>query len=114
MFSDIVKYMLTQSQQRRVLRKLRGSIPRTKNDDYKQVSILNVYDKLVGGQTKRSGRAVVSLCPFHGENNPSFAMYEDTNSYFCFACGEKGSAIDLIMFINNCSFSEAVEIAKNL
>jgi len=110
----IVKYMLTQSQQRRVLRKLRRSIPGVKNNEYKKVSILNVYDKLIGGKTKKSARATLALCPFHEENNPSFAMYEDTNSYFCFACGEKGSAIDLIMFIKDCSFSEAIEIAKEL
>jgi DNA primase len=37
------------------------------------------------------GRYIKSLCPFHGENIPSFVVYLDTLTYHCFACGAHGT-----------------------
>lgn len=33
---------------------------------------------------KRRGRNLVGLCPFHGEKTPSFTLYPDTESFYCF------------------------------
>lgn len=37
----------------------------------------------------------VAKCPLHGEDTPSFRVYEDTNSFYCFGCGAGGNIIKL-------------------
>lgn len=61
---------------------------------------------------KRSHKATMSLCPIHGENNPSFAMYEDTNTYYCFSCKATGDSYNLIMEIENLDFKGALRYAE--
>ncbi|MEG0229258.1 MAG: CHC2 zinc finger domain-containing protein [Oscillospiraceae bacterium] len=36
---------------------------------------------------KRSGKISKGLCPFHNERTPSFTVYEDSQSFYCFGCG---------------------------
>lgn len=61
---------------------------------------------------RKSGQATLALCPFHGENHPSFAMYDETNTYFCFACGVKGDSYNFIMEMQKIDFKEAIAYAK--
>ncbi|MCL2107451.1 MAG: DNA primase [Oscillospiraceae bacterium] len=58
---------------------------------------------------KRSGRLLMGLCPFHNEKTPSFAVYPDNNSFYCFGCGAAGSAVNFVMRIENLDFIEAVK-----
>ena len=46
---------------------------------------------------KRRGRNMVGLCPFHGEKTPSFNIYTENGSFFCFGCGVGGDVITFIM-----------------
>ena len=57
---------------------------------------------------KRRGRNMVGLCPFHGEKTPSFNIYTETDSYYCFGCGASGDVISFIMKIENLDYLEAV------
>ena len=50
---------------------------------------------------KREGRNKKALCPFHLEKTPSFVIYEDTQSFYCFGCGAGGDVITFIMRIEN-------------
>lgn len=61
----------------------------------------------------RRGRSVSSCCPFHGEKHPSFTMYENTNTYYCFACGVTGDSYKFIMEKMKINFAEAVKFAKD-
>lgn len=36
-------------------------------------------------------------CPFHSEKTPSFKVYAETNSFYCFGCGKGGDAIAFVM-----------------
>lgn len=57
---------------------------------------------------KRRGRNMVGLCPFHGEKTPSFNIYTENNSFYCFGCGAGGDVITFIMKIENLDYIEAV------
>ena len=58
---------------------------------------------------KRQGRIRKGLCPFHNEKTASFAVYEDTQSFYCFGCGVGGDVIGFIRNIENLDYVEAVK-----
>ena len=47
---------------------------------------------------KRNGRNMVGLCPFHGEKTPSFNIYTESGSFYCFGCGVGGDVITFVIF----------------
>ena len=67
---------------------------------------------LVGSyvQLKRKGRLYGGLCPFHSEKSPSFYVYPDTQSFYCFGCGAGGDAITFAKKINSIDYPEAVKM----
>jgi DNA primase len=58
---------------------------------------------------KRRGRNMVGLCPFHGEKTPSFNVYTENGSFYCFGCGVGGDVISFIMKIENLDYVDAVK-----
>ena len=58
---------------------------------------------------KRNGRTLKGLCPFHNEKTPSFTVYPDTRSFYCFGCGASGDVISFIMRMDNLDYVEAVK-----
>ncbi len=58
---------------------------------------------------KRRGRNLVGLCPFHSEKTPSFNIYPENGSFYCFGCGVGGDVITFIMKIENLDYVEAVK-----
>ena len=60
-------------------------------------------------QLKRRGRNLVGLCPFHGEKTPSFNIYTENGSFYCFGCGTGGDVITFAMKIENLDYMEAVK-----
>ena len=58
---------------------------------------------------KRRGKNLVGLCPFHNEKTPSFTVYPDSQSYYCFGCGAGGEVIGFIRRAENLDFYEAVK-----
>lgn len=58
---------------------------------------------------KRRGRNMVGLCPFHGEKTPSFNIYTENGSFYCFGCGAGGDVITFIMKIENLDYIDAVK-----
>ncbi len=57
---------------------------------------------------KRRGRVATGLCPFHSEKTPSFTVYPDNQSFYCFGCGAGGDVITFIRRIENLEYVEAV------
>ena len=66
--------------------------------------------ELVSGyvQLRRRGRTYTGLCPFHSEKTPSFVVYPENSSFYCFGCGAGGDAITFVKKINNLDYIEAV------
>ena len=61
-------------------------------------------------QLKRKGRLYGGLCPFHNEKTPSFYVYPETQSFYCFGCGAGGDVITFTKKINALSYPEAVKM----
>jgi DNA primase len=59
-------------------------------------------------QLTKRGKNWFGLCPFHGENTPSFSVSEDKQLFHCFGCGASGNAITFVMDIENRQFTDAV------
>ncbi len=59
---------------------------------------------------KRRGSTSVGLCPFHNEKTPSFTVYHDTQSFYCFGCGVGGDAVGFIKRIENLDYIDAVKL----
>lgn len=74
----------------------------------------NPLEDVVSEYTKLrsvSNKIMKGCCPFHDDPKPSFAVYTDTQSFFCFGCGAGSGGSDVISFvrqIKNMSFDEAV------
>lgn len=58
---------------------------------------------------KRKGRILSGLCPFHNEKTPSFTVYPETQSYYCFGCGNGGDVVTFIKNIENLDYIESVK-----
>ena len=58
---------------------------------------------------RRAGRISKGVCPFHNEKTPSFTVYPDTQSYYCFGCGNGGDVVAFIKNIENLDYMDAVK-----
>ncbi len=59
---------------------------------------------------KKAGRLQKGLCPFHNEKTPSFTVYPDNQSFYCFGCGKGGDVITFAREIENLDYMEAVKL----
>lgn len=63
----------------------------------------------VGLPESRGAKPYKVFCPFHGETNPSFTVYPDSNSFYCFSCSIGGDSINLIREKEQVRFLPALE-----
>lgn len=63
-------------------------------------------------QLRKQGRNYFGLCPFHGENSPSFSVSSDKQIFHCFGCGEGGNVFSFLMKMEGLAFTEAVQKAR--
>lgn len=57
----------------------------------------------------KKGSRYMGLCPFHSEKTPSFVVYPDTRSFYCFGCGAGGSVITFVSKLENLTYLETIE-----
>ncbi len=76
-------------------------------DIHDRLDIADVISSYVS--LKPAGRRFKGLCPFHGEKTPSFTVYPETNSFYCFGCGAAGDVIGFIQRIENLDRIEAIK-----
>ena len=74
---------------------------RSKNDI---TSVISMYANL-----KKRGRNYVCKCPFHNDSTPSFTVYPDTESFYCFGCAAGGDVISFIMRAEQLVYIDAVK-----
>ena len=68
------------------------------------VSLISGYVPL-----KRAGMNYKGLCPFHSEKTPSFTVFPDTKSFYCFGCQAGGDAITFVRLAERLDYVEAVK-----
>ncbi len=59
---------------------------------------------------KRRGKNLVGLCPFHSEKTPSFTVYPESSSFYCFGCGVGGDVFTFTGLIENLDYIESVKL----
>lgn len=86
-------------------------MPRLSDEFISEIKYRNDLGELAASymQLKRRGRNLVGLCPFHGEKTPSFNIYTENGSFYCFGCGVGGDIITFVMKIENLDYMEAVK-----
>lgn len=87
-------------------------LARFSDDFIQQIRDNNDIESVISSyiDLKRRGKNLVGLCPFHNEKTPSFTVYPETASYYCFGCGAGGEVINFIRNIENLDFTEAVKL----
>ena len=58
---------------------------------------------------RRAGTNYNGLCPFHSERTPSFTVFPDNQSFFCFGCEAGGDAFTFIMRMENLDYKGSLE-----
>ncbi len=58
---------------------------------------------------KRAGSNLRGLCPFHSEKSPSFTVYPNDNSFYCFGCGAGGDQISFVMRAEHLDYPDAIK-----
>ena len=61
-----------------------------------------------------SGARYVARCPFHEDQHPSFTVYPESQSFYCFGCEAYGDVITLLMRIEHLTFPEAIALLRTL
>ena len=58
-----------------------------------------------------SGNTLIGRCPFpsHKDEVPSFTVYSETGTYYCFGCRARGDVIDFLREIERLRFHEALD-----
>ena len=78
-----------------------------KDEITSRIRIEDVIGRIVS--LRPSSRGYMGLCPFHGEKTPSFHVYTDTQTYYCFGCHEAGDIFTFTMKTQGMTFPEALE-----
>ena len=97
------------SRLKRLLWTAKGRILKGQLSEKEIQRALNIpIENLINQPLRKSGRALVGLCPFHPEKHPSFFIYLETNTCWCYGCNQGGNTIKFIELLYGYSFKEAV------
>ncbi len=85
---------------------------RLPDDFIQQIREHNDIEGVIGSYVdlRRRGKTLTGLCPFHNEKTPSFTVYPETSSYYCFGCGAGGDVIGFVRNIENLDYIEAIKL----
>ena len=69
---------------------------------------------LISSKIRRTDKTSITNCPLHNDRSPSFVIYHDTNSCWCFGCQQGGDSIAFTRLLYNLSFIEAVKYLNRI
>jgi DNA primase len=76
-----------------------------------QTDIVDVVGRRI--PLNKKGSNFWCQCPFHDDSNPSMAVNQDKQFFYCFVCQESGNAIHFIRRYENLEFVDAIETLAN-
>jgi DNA primase len=81
-------------------------------DEIETVRANNPIEQVIGGyiELRPSGRRLLGRCPFHDDPTPSFVVYVNNQSWYCFGCDIGGDVFRFVERIEHLSFSEALQL----
>lgn len=95
---------------KRLLMVARGRKPKGRlSEEQIQQALAVPIENLINQPLRKSGKALVGLCPLHNEKHPSFYIYLETNSCWCYGCNQGGDIINFVKLLHGYSFKEAVQ-----
>lgn len=82
------------------------------NDTIQRIKESNSIETVISPyvQLKRRGKNLIGLCPFHNEKTPSFTVYPESDSFYCYGCGKGGDIFTFTKLIENLDYVEAVKL----
>jgi DNA primase len=85
------------------------------SDDFKELvrsrtDIVQLVGERVALQSRRSGRELVGLCPFHDDHDPSFRVDAERQSFKCWVCNVGGDCFAFVQKVENVEFRDALEL----
>ncbi len=86
--------------------KFRQEIEELKRD----VRIENVASRYL--ELRPSRARYIARCPFHEDQHPSFTVYPESQSFYCFGCEAYGDVITFLMRIEHLTFPEAMNLLR--
>lgn len=91
-----------------------GKVPKSNIDEEQIQEALQVpIENLINGALRKNSKTLCGLCPLHQEKHPSFHIYPQSNSFYCFGCNQGGDVIDFVRLLHDYSFKEAVNYLTN-
>ena len=84
-------------------------------DDIERVRQATNIVELIEGVTtvKKSGRAIMAVCPFHQEKTASMSVDVARGLFNCFGCGKGGDVFTFLEEAQGLTFNEALELLAN-
>lgn len=85
---------------------------RLSEDFLRELRDKNEISEVIAGYVnlRQRGTTMTGLCPFHNEKTPSFTVYLETQSYYCFGCGAGGDVITFVRNMDNLGYIDAVKV----
>lgn len=82
----------------------------TLTERVKEIPIIQVFDRYIGGKLLYRGNKALAQCPWHGsDTSPSLTLYLNRNNWFCFGCQSGKSTIDMVIKVLDIDFLTAVK-----
>ena len=72
-----------------------------------QTDIVDVVGRRI--PLNKKGSNFWCQCPFHDDSNPSMAVNQEKQFFYCFVCQESGNAIHFLRRYENLEFVDAIE-----
>ena len=94
---------------------LNGNLmPTAPDEEVALLKSLVPIEDLIGQSVmlRRQGKNFVGHCPFHDDQHPSFVVYPETRSFYCFACRASGDAISFLIKAEHLTFPEALKVLR--
>jgi DNA primase len=87
------------------------------DDEVDRLKSLMAIEDIIGRYVplrRTSQNYLTGRCPFHQDRNPSFVVYPETRSFYCFGCREHGDVLSFLMRMEQLTFPEALKVLREI